>query len=94
MNAAEANGIGLAVDEVLMIAHRSAFRSVADAIDRHGHQCPQQASSSRLLGETECRSDLYPGIASQFVVAADHQVRNVVSDLDRGSDTATCPGTV
>ena len=86
------DGIGFAVHEILVIALRGAFRPVAGAVDRHRQQGTQQTRGGRLLGEPQGGPDLGPGVAAQFVVGTDDQIRVVMTDLDRGSDRATAQG--
>ena len=82
------DGVGFAVDQVLMIACRGAFRAVAGTVDGNRQQRPQQPGGGRLLGESQRCPDLGPGVAAQFVVGTHHQIRVVMTDLDRGPDAA------
>ena len=85
------DGIGFPIDKVPVIGLRGAFRPVAGAVDRDREQGSKQTRGGSLLGETQGCPDLGPRVAAQFVVAADDQVRVVMTDLDRDPDAAPPP---
>ena len=78
-----ADGIGLAEHQVPVIAPvASPFGPVAGTVDGDRQQRAEHASGCRALGQTERRADLGPGVAAEFVVDTDDQVRVVVADLE------------